>query len=508
MRTSAATCQAQLHGPHAVDSPHHVRLCSRDDAVVLRTLPLAAARQRSRARRVTAPAATASAPALRTVRAVILVAIVALAAALRLAALLTVGDNPDLRGDETYYIKQVASLATGAGYQGAMRPPGFPAFLAAWAVLLGGDLFHLRLAQLLVSLLAVAIVFDLVQRRFSPCAAAISAAAIAVSPDHVHFAHLLWAESFQTTLLLATLWLLERCARRTDTAAAVVAGIAAGAAAMTREMSLYLVPPFALWLWHQDGGRSRRALLFAAVVVACIAPWAIRNTMHFGQLVLISTNRWYPIAEGNLVTMDTPNKRMRELRRAYYDNPDELARERAARDVALAAIREQQPWWIAKKLPVNLYFLLAPTRSQLKRFANESWLPERWAGTARWLVPIEAAVYGTLLVLGLAGVWLVPDRPLKQLVVVVLLVFVGVYVVGNAASRFRVPLLPLLFLYVGPLLAGCAERARWRRVGAGVCIATWLVIAAVDVLVRPKLQYASVAPASSPRAPTRERAAV
>lgn len=443
---------------------------------------------------MTAPPVTEHAPAPRVARLAVLAAILALATALRLAALLTVGDNPTLRGDETYYIKQAAALATGLGYEGAMRPPGFAAFLAASATLLGGDLFHLRLAQLLFSLLAVAIVFDLVARRFSLRAAAISGLALAVSPDHVHFAHFLWAESFQTTLLLAVLWLLERCTRRADVATAVLAGLAAGAAAMTREMSLYLVPPFALWLWYEDDRRARRALLFVAVVVVCIAPWAIRNTRHFGELVLISTNRWYPIAEGNLVTMDTPNRRVRELRDAYYENPDELGRERAAREVALAAIREQQPWWIAKKLAVNLYFLLAPTRSQLKRFAGEGWLPERWANLATWLLPLEALLYGGILVLGLAAVWLVPDRPLKRLVVLVLVVFLGVYVVGNAASRFRVPLLPLLMLYVGPLLAGFADGARWRRTGAAACIAAWLLIAAVDVLVRPRLQYAALSP--------------
>jgi 4-amino-4-deoxy-L-arabinose transferase-like glycosyltransferase len=378
-----------------------------------------------------------------------------------------------------------------------MRPPGFPAFLAASAALLGGDLFDLRIAQMLVSLLAVAIVFDLVARRFSVEAGAISALALAVSPDHVHFAHLLWAESFQTTLLLGTLWLLERCARRDDVGAAVIAGLAAGAAAMTREVSLYLVPLFALWLRHEDGGRARRALLFVAVVVACIAPWAIRNSLHFGELVLISTNRWYPIAEGNLVTMDTPNQRIRELRRAYYENPDELARERDARDVALSAIWQQQPWWIAKKIPVNLYFLLAPTRTQLHRFADEEWLPERWADAAAWLVPLEAVVFGAVLILGIAGVWLVPDPTFKRLVVTVLVLFGAIYVVGNAASRFRVPLLPLLMLYVGPLLTGVVDRVRWRRIGAAASIAVWLAIAAVDVFARPRMQYAAIVPAAS-----------
>jgi 4-amino-4-deoxy-L-arabinose transferase-like glycosyltransferase len=445
---------------------------------------------------MTVPTAFADAKRARLVKLGTVLAILAIAAALRLAALFTVGDNPTLRGDETYYIKQAASLANGDGYPGAMRPPGFAAFLAASSALFGGELFHLRVAQLLGSLVAVAIVFDLVARRFSPKAAAISALALAVSPDHVHFAHLLWAESFQTTLLLGTLWLLERCTRRDDVGTAVLAGLAAAAAAMTREISLYLVPLFALWLRHEDGGRSRRALLFVGVVAVCIAPWAIRNTLHFGELVLISTNRWYPIAEGNLVTMDTPNQRIRELRRAYYDNPDELAREHDARTVALSAIWEQQPWWIAKKIPVNLYFLLAPTRSQLHRFADEGWLPERWAGAADWLVPIEAVVFGVVLILGIAGVWLVPDPTLKRLVVLVFAVFVAIYVVGNAASRFRVPLLPLLMLYVGPLLTGVVGDGRWRRIGAAVCIVGWLVIAGVDVFARPRMQYAAIAPAA------------
>ena len=113
-------------------------------------------------------------------------------------------------------------------------------------------------------------------------------------------------------------------------------------------------------------------------------------------------------------------------------------------------------------------------------------------------MPLEAVVFGILLVLGIAGVWLVPDATFKRLVVMVLVVFVTIYVVGNAASRFRVPLLPLLMLYVGPLLTGTIDGARWRSIGAGVSIAAWLAIAAVDVFARPRMEYAALVPA--PRA--------
>lgn len=414
-------------------------------------------------------------------------ALLVLGAALRVAAITTVGNVSSARGDEIYYLGQAAAMARGAGHPGAMRPPGFPAFLAAITRTVGGDLRTLRLAQMLLSLLAIAIVFDLVSRRFGQVAGAISAFVMVISPDAIHFTHFLWSEGFLSVLLLATVWLLCRAYERASSIHLIAAALLAAAAALTREMALYLAPPFAVWIAQRDQWRWTRAACFLGVVALCIAPWTLRNYAHFGKVVLISTSHWYPVADGNLALLDGPVQRMRDLRQSYNSNPDELAREDEARAIALGAIEQEQPWWIFEKVLLNTYVLFAPTRTQIGRFYNYGWLAPRWDAVVEVLIPVEAVVFSICFAMGILGLWLVPDPELKKLALTIIGVFLAIYIVGNAANRFRVPLLPFIFLYSGPLLTGNVRRDRWRMLGAGLTLASFAILVAVAVFVQPRI---------------------
>src|SRR5687767_4731205 len=95
-----------------------------------------------------------------------LVAVLALGAGLRVAAILTVGDVPRPHGDEGYYVAAGRSLARGEGYPDSVRPPGVPFLVAAAFLTWGESLTAVRLAQVPVSLVIVAVVFALALRRF------------------------------------------------------------------------------------------------------------------------------------------------------------------------------------------------------------------------------------------------------------------------------------------------------------------------------------------------------
>jgi 4-amino-4-deoxy-L-arabinose transferase-like glycosyltransferase len=113
-------------------------------------------------------------------------------------------------------------------------------------LLAGADLCTLRLAQLVPSLLSVAIVFDLVARRYGIRAGFVSAILTALVPDLVHATLFLWAECLLAALLLAAVWLAERArdAERVTSPWIAAAALALAAAALTREMALYLTPFF------------------------------------------------------------------------------------------------------------------------------------------------------------------------------------------------------------------------------------------------------------------------
>ena len=180
-----------------------------------------------------------------------------------------------------------------------------------------------------------------------------------MSPPLVHYTHFFWCESLTATLVALLFYLLDRFdrlggRRRDIVAAAVVLGLLA----LTRQTWLYFAPVVGTWLVMREGRDWRRgavtACLAALVLAVSIVPWSVRNTLAHGSFVLISTNRWFPVAVGALPK--------RERVRAKAEAPatpsgintpgdfaSELERERYWRDVALAAIHPEDPaWWLEK----------------------------------------------------------------------------------------------------------------------------------------------------------------
>ncbi len=423
-------------------------------------------------------------------RAVALTAVLLVALVVRVLALVLLGDAARPHGDEGYYVYAARSLVDGAGYPGSVRPPGWPAFMAAVMLVFGKGLTAVRVAQIGVSLVMIALVFDLVARRFGTAAALVSALLCALHPELVHYTHFLWAETLATTLLVAILWTLDRFDGDRRARWLVGAGVLLGAAVLTREMLLYFAPVVLVWLWWREGFRIGPTVHGAALVVVplllVVLPWTARNYALHGSFVLVSTTRWLPIAQGNLLPAHGSNLQLgwsHEFAQRYRQMPDELEREAYAREVALQAIRAEQPTWILRKIQRNWYLLFEP-RTQLARFAGRRWFGAAAQPLVVQLVPIEAWTYVLLSSLGIVALWLVPGGPTKLLVVGAIVMHLGIYTVANANHRFRLPLQPLLMLYAGPLVVGwraalARSRARW--IGALVSLAIFVTIVAVHV---------------------------
>jgi hypothetical protein len=417
------------------------------------------------------------------------VLLLAVGAALRWSAILTVGDPPALQGDENYYVSAGLSLARGQGYPDSARPPGFP-FLLSLAFRLGGeDLLVARLAQVVASLLGIAVAFDLVRRAFGIVPAFVSGLVCASHPTLVHYSHFLWAETLYATLLLASFWSLQRFEQSKDGCWVAAAGVGLGLSALTREMVLYFVPVVMLWLWFSPGSPGRpRLRRLGLLTLACgiaVLPWTARNYARHGRFVLVSTIRWLPIAQGNLLPQTNwlygPISDAQFVSR-YLAIPDEFERERLARDVAERAVARQQPLWIVRKTVRNTYLLFRPV-SQLSRFLREGSLRPEAVSLARRLVRIEWIGYVAFTALGVAGLWLVPHGRMKWLIGGYVVFSWGVYVLANANHRFRVPLLPLFAIYTGPLFCGRVAPPRdrtWRCLGAAACLTVFLVVLAAE----------------------------
>jgi len=412
-----------------------------------------------------------------------LAVLLGIAVLLRLVAQLAVGER-ELRGDEGYYVGAAVEIQQHGGHPGAFRPPGYPAFIAAVLWLTGDGLAAVRAAQALLSLIVVALVFDIVRRRFGAGPAFVSALLCATSPTLVHYTQIFWAETVVTTGLVLLVWSFDLLDRTGRLWWALLAGSFLGVSALVREMYLYFAPVAALCLAVKAGDelrdrlRTGGLLLIACLVV--VAPWAIRNHGMYGQLTL-STGRWFAIALGNLPARDGTMLGVideRPVIAAYRRIDEPLAAEAMARQRALDSIVEQQPWWILRKVLRTPYFLFSPV-SQLTRFVERGWVLADHPEVGRRLLILERAHYVVLMCLGIVGLWLVPGGRTQMLVVALILFHLAVYTIANANHRFRVPLLPLFAMYAGPMAFRCiAPRPirRARLLGASACVAAFLLI--------------------------------
>ncbi|MBM4245306.1 MAG: glycosyltransferase family 39 protein [Deltaproteobacteria bacterium] len=388
--------------------------------------------------------------------ALLLGAVLLLAALLRLGAFALFAETTTARGDEVYYVAQARALVEHATYPGALRPPGESALIALVFLLFGESLVAARLVQVVVSLLTIALVFDVTRRRLGSRAAVAAGLLCALDPTLLHYAHLLWSENLYGLLLVATVWCLERFDRLGATRWLVGACVSLGLAALTRETAFYFAPVGAVWLWAGRSGsratRLRPALLFVLVTCATVAPWVVRNSLTYGAFVSLSTNRWRMIAQGNVSTELVPRLRARSGEDfAYRGHRRPIDRERIARGLAVDAILARQPWWLLEKIRQSTRKLIV-TKSQLARYVKRRWLAPRVVPVARVLVSVERMALALIVASGVAGLWLAGAPALQTLLAALIATHWAIYVLAFAHNRFLVPLLPLLAIVAGPLL--------------------------------------------------------
>jgi 4-amino-4-deoxy-L-arabinose transferase-like glycosyltransferase len=223
-------------------------------------------------------------------------AVLGLALAVRLAALAaTRGYVP--HHDDRAYLRHALALEHLHRYPvfhmghhvvpTAYRPPGFPLLLAVAHALAGGTIGD-RLAQCAVGVALVALVGIVATRLFDRRTALVAMTLAALSPVLVVFGSSLISEPLFTTLVLAAVAAALRVrAAPPATGWAVLAGIAAGAAALTRSQGLLLLPAVALIAWRPRAWAGPLAVVLAAIAV--VAPWTVRNAEVLHAFVPVST---------------------------------------------------------------------------------------------------------------------------------------------------------------------------------------------------------------------------
>jgi hypothetical protein len=315
----------------------------------------------------------------------------------------------------------------------------------------------------------------------------LAAAMTAFYPELVWYPAHYWGE---TVFLLLMWWAIERTLvadARGSRRVAAAAGVLWGLTTLTRELALYLVPIAALWMLRprRDPDRKlrrheRQELTTAGVLVLAtvvtVAPWTIRNAIVFRAFVPVSTMGALNLWQGNTTLTHL------QIYEVLATKGGPIEQDRYCRAMARETIAARQPGWIVEKL-----------RSEMPEFWKAgSEVLDHLVGRKACgplpvskLVPIELLLvlpYLAVLALFLVGLARVRFSGAAWLLLVVLFAYNAAHVAAYATTRFRLPVLPVVFMVAAAAVVGWGEGTLAPLRGWRALLLAGLVLAALATL--------------------------
>ena len=193
--------------------------------------------------------------------------------------------RPYVGGDPIAYLKYAREMTS--FYQPHVREPVFLATtrLGLWAV--GGQDAGVSLASAAGSVLAIVATYLLGATLVSPAGGLVAAALMAIEYDSITWAVDGWRDDTFTAAFLLSAWALLRFRRRASFGDALLVGVTAGAACLTRITALSFVLPALAWIVMAGGPDRRARVTYAAtallIMTAVVAPYLISCAIATGD---------------------------------------------------------------------------------------------------------------------------------------------------------------------------------------------------------------------------------
>ncbi|HKA35461.1 MAG TPA: glycosyltransferase family 39 protein [Thermoanaerobaculia bacterium] len=335
------------------------------------------------------------------------------------------------------------------------RAPGYPVFLIAATL---GDPDRIALAKIANAVLGAAAALLLaflsaaIFRRRT--VALVTGAAAALHPGFVFVCTDIQSEPLFLLLLLCAGWCLLTAGDRPSSNLAILAGAAAGLAALTRPSALALAPLLLSPLADRRlPGRVRLHVAFSALLgfAGALAPWTLRNAAVYREFVPVNDAGGSAFYQGNsdwmvrFYDLKTPEeyrtwsaamftdleRQTREIEAAAPRSPSSKSREFVRR--AIAQRRADPGSW--RRL------LLRKAWDWLRPYPS----PLFWPPSAVWTI---GALYTVLTLLTVVGMIRRVRPGVRAFAITYLVLTMAAHVAIIVVWRYRIPYWdPVLLLY-------------------------------------------------------------
>jgi 4-amino-4-deoxy-L-arabinose transferase-like glycosyltransferase len=388
-------------------------------------------------------------------------------------------------------------LAWEPGALTSIRPPLYPFFLRlVWTVSGTESFWVIRIAQILLNLVNVFLVYRLGLLLFNHRIALFAAAGFCFYPSFVGFNVFLLTEVLFTLLLTLVALGFVVLVKTGKFSAAGGTGIALGLAALTRSIlwpfPLVLCPLVFLSVRSRPWVRLQITLCLFLGYALVITPWALRNTRLQGVFTVVDTMGGLTLRMGNYehtplqrawdpVTLQGETSIFQQLRQEHPD-------------VSSWTEGRKEKWALRTALTYMLAHPLVTLQRAVIKFAN-FWGLERViiAGWQQdfYQPPYWLAVLGTLaitasyilmMLCASLGLFLACPRDRRvHICFLLLMTFIcGIHTVTFGHERYHLPLIPFLCLYA----AAAVTRRSWLRLLEGwhtavPSMAAWAVLLAI-----------------------------
>ena len=366
------------------------------------------------------------------------------------------------------------------------EPPLYPYFIAVLHEAVGGEpetrRTAVKLGQAVMGALLVLAVGRVGTAAFGARVGALAAAFAAFYPELVWFSAHFWSE----TLFLALLWwAMERLLASELSLGygrVVAAGLLWGLACLTRETVLYFIPFAALWLAWGRPLRWRRGAAFAAAAILTIAPWTARNWIVFHAFIPVGTAGGQNLFQANAGIDRDVTYEMVKAVKGRDRREVAVLQYHYARRMGIEAILARQPLWVFEKLYEQMPNFWEVDSLALVHVKRGSDRPTDGYGPvsvrAAWAVALVVLLpYLALLAAFVAGLRSVAWTRTSALLLGFLLFYNALHIVAHGFARYRMPVLPVLFLIAAWALAAPSSARVFSRGRSWLAVAVALVLA-------------------------------